>query len=103
MDLTAFFSRHGSRYPDTGAYNEWVALHDHIQESPFTVSDSKLEFLRTWKPVLSDPSAQIAQISPTGYKELTEMGATYRLRYSCLLYTSPSPRDGLLSRMPSSA
>ena len=24
------------------------------------------------------------------------------LRY-CLLYTSPSPRDGLLSRMPSSA
>ena len=24
-------------------------------------------------------------------------------RYACLLYTSPSPRDGLLSRMPSSA
>ena len=23
--------------------------------------------------------------------------------YTCLLYTSPSPRDGLLSRMPSSA
>eukprot|EP01016_Furgasonia_blochmanni_P026909 TRINITY_DN28452_c0_g1_i1.p1 TRINITY_DN28452_c0_g1~~TRINITY_DN28452_c0_g1_i1.p1 ORF type:complete len:142 (+),score=23.55 TRINITY_DN28452_c0_g1_i1:64-489(+) len=26
-----------------------------------------------------------------------------RLFYNCLLYTSPSPRDGLLSRMPSSA
>ena len=25
------------------------------------------------------------------------------LGYNCLLYTSPSPRDGLLSRMPSSA
>ena len=25
------------------------------------------------------------------------------LSKSCLLYTSPSPRDGLLSRMPSSA
>ena len=25
------------------------------------------------------------------------------LPYACLLYTSPSPRDGLLSRMPSSA
>ena len=24
-------------------------------------------------------------------------------RIDCLLYTSPSPRDGLLSRMPSSA
>ena len=23
--------------------------------------------------------------------------------FTCLLYTSPSPRDGLLSRMPSSA
>ena len=29
----------------------------------------------------------------------TRMGNSY----SCLLYTSPSPRDGLLSRMPSSA
>ena len=26
-----------------------------------------------------------------------------RILYACLLYTSPSPRDGLLSRMPSSA
>ena len=26
-----------------------------------------------------------------------------KLRSGCLLYTSPSPRDGLLSRMPSSA
>ena len=29
-------------------------------------------------------------------------GATVKFR-TCLLYTSPSPRDGLLSRMPSSA
>ena len=27
----------------------------------------------------------------------------YSQKYACLLYTSPSPRDGLLSRMPSSA
>ena len=27
----------------------------------------------------------------------------FRLFKDCLLYTSPSPRDGLLSRMPSSA
>ena len=30
-------------------------------------------------------------------------GALVALHYGCLLYTSPSPRDGLLSRMPSSA
>ena len=29
--------------------------------------------------------------------------ADHPQRYTCLLYTSPSPRDGLLSRMPSSA
>ena len=30
-------------------------------------------------------------------------GKLYHAFYVCLLYTSPSPRDGLLSRMPSSA
>ena len=30
-------------------------------------------------------------------------GAKRTLDNICLLYTSPSPRDGLLSRMPSSA
>ena len=29
--------------------------------------------------------------------------ASFKTPKSCLLYTSPSPRDGLLSRMPSSA
>ena len=29
--------------------------------------------------------------------------ATALYAWNCLLYTSPSPRDGLLSRMPSSA
>ena len=29
--------------------------------------------------------------------------ATLKPKGTCLLYTSPSPRDGLLSRMPSSA
>ena len=32
----------------------------------------------------------------------TELTKNKRV-YTCLLYTSPSPRDGLLSRMPSSA
>ena len=32
-----------------------------------------------------------------------EMRAGLTTFMTCLLYTSPSPRDGLLSRMPSSA
>ena len=35
------------------------------------------------------------------WKEVT--GVPLIEAYGCLLYTSPSPRDGLLSRMPSSA
>ena len=42
------------------------------------------------------------------YSDTTVTDAEGRLTfpgrpYDCLLYTSPSPRDGLLSRMPSSA
>ena len=37
-------------------------------------------------------------------REVIEENYTPMVKYSnCLLYTSPSPRDGLLSRMPSSA
>lgn len=91
VDLAAFFSRHGSRYPDTGAYNGWVDLYKRIQAAgPFQVSDRKLEFLKTWKPVLSNPDQQIAQISVTGYQELHEMGSTWRLRYPDLYdYNTP--------------
>lgn len=91
VDLVAFFSRHGSRYPDTGAYAEWTALYKHIQSSlPFNVTDEKLDFLRSWKPVLSDPDRQIAQLSPTGYLELHRMGSEWRLRYPDLYkYNSP--------------
>ena len=32
-----------------------------------------------------------------------QRGSEHPLAKACLLYTSPSPRDGLLSRMPSSA
>ena len=35
--------------------------------------------------------------------ELAKMGISCFYTNNCLLYTSPSPRDGLLSRMPSSA
>ena len=36
-------------------------------------------------------------------KEIKFRPGTDTHDYDCLLYTSPSPRDGLLSRMPSSA
>ena len=35
--------------------------------------------------------------------ELAEMQNPQREMFACLLYTSPSPRDDVISRMPSSA
>ena len=44
---------------------------------------------------------------PTGITKIETIapgtGDQVVIPYTCLLYTSPSPRDGLLSRMPSSA
>ena len=48
----------------------------------------------------------VTAISPTPAgegKTTTSVGLVDGLCHICLLYTSPSPRDGLLSRMPSSA
>ena len=45
-----------------------------------------------------DAAAQIAALKASGCELLFQEQAS-----GCLLYTSPSPRDGLLSRMPSSA
>ena len=41
--------------------------------------------------------------APVGTRVLGEDGSVQPRFVRCLLYTSPSPRDGLLSRMPSSA
>ena len=38
-----------------------------------------------------------------GVTKIINAAGTYTMFTACLLYTSPSPRDGLLSRMPSSA
>ena len=36
-------------------------------------------------------------------QDFRDLKAQFTKANTCLLYTSPSPRDGLLSRMPSSA
>ena len=72
------------------------------------------EFWREFKPVAqvfrpgAMPEVYIANAATDDerfYAPLSETVGTRPLWISpsCLLYTSPSPRDGLLSRMPSSA
>ena len=57
-----------------------------------------------WRVRVWDAKKQISSWSPVarfgvGILNKSQMQG----EYICLLYTSPSPRDGLLSRMPSSA
>ena len=59
------------------------------------------------RKLFHSPTIWAYDISRFLYGALFMLGAGYALsrgvHISCLLYTSPSPRDGLLSRMPSSA
>ena len=62
--------------------------------------DAQREFMNLTKTSIESPVD--APSSIIRYQDALQY-ARSAVNYSCLLYTSPSPRDGLLSRMPSSA
>ena len=53
-----------------------------------------------WGPEIKFSKLDGVVKTEVGYCGGNSIETTYK---DCLLYTSPSPRDGLLSRMPSSA
>ena len=57
------------------------------------------------KKALLPAAAILSLLAPLALSliQLDALGDSPHLLANCLLYTSPSPRDGLLSRMPSSA
>ena len=68
-------------------------------------SDAVLDAMDAWNKGTHGRSGLIDKVKAS---TLDEAAAEQQLlefiaKYICLLYTSPSPRDGLLSRMPSSA
>ena len=79
----------------------WIGMkHALIAKDPIRRLDAEatakaLNNIEGFERLTFDVSDETEPPFTTG--ELTAM------QYSCLLYTSPSPRDGLLSRMPSSA
>ncbi|CAG8891692.1 unnamed protein product [Penicillium nalgiovense] len=80
----AYVVRHGSRFPDTGSYEAWVAIYHKIQaaaqEGGFEAQGS-LSFIPQWKPVLTNPTLQLGQESMTGWKEASDLGYQLRSRY----------------------
>ena len=77
-----------------------------VQKSDHTAT-SELSMVATVNPLATD--AGVAALDAGGNAVDAAVAAALTLgvvdgfNSGCLLYTSPSPRDGLLSRMPSSA
>ena len=76
-----------------------IWLHES-DDNPLRRQGSFLPDLLFWfLPILP---AWLAIMSAAGY-HFTAVQMSWRGMWTCLLYTSPSPRDATLSRMPSSA
>ena len=75
-------------------YERNDAMH---QPGPAGVLAPRLQNLGTHTFKVTTKSARAQQFVNQG------LNLAYGFNHACLLYTSPSPRDGLLSRMPSSA
>ena len=72
-------------------------------------SDTRYIVLKTWHQLMAACIAGLFFIWSTAasvgfsWNYDARLVVEAELAKTCLLYTSPSPRDGLLSRMPSSA
>ena len=73
-----------------------------IRREEATIDDARDERSRQVYTIVTAADIDPAQVDSRWYVDELGFGAKH-LRSICLLYTSPSPRDGLLSRMPSSA
>ena len=65
-----------------------------------------MEYINTSEDKLHEECGVFGIFGSPDASTLTALGLhalQHRGQEGCLLYTSPSPRDGLLSRMPSSA
>ena len=82
---------------------EWNELQLISGGNPYIMSQAEQDnFLRNPRWVGKVASASSATNSAYYFSHATREAARVLFNH-CLLYTSPSPRDGLLSRMPSSA
>ena len=84
-------------YDDKYFWNETVKLADNLSKGP------TLAYGKTKRLVHNSLNSTLETQMELETKMISESAETNDGQKGCLLYTSPSPRDGLLSRMPSSA
>ena len=101
-----------------GHLGDMRALFDGIPlertNTSMTINATAMWLLALYQVVAEEQGADLAALTGTTQNDIIKEylsrgtyvfppGPSVRLTTDCLLYTSPSPRDGLLSRMPSSA
>ena len=74
------------------------ALNTRNEDHETRLQETKAEYEAQIASLEADAAAKLKKAGEAGAGAQQEAVAE-----ACLLYTSPSPRDGLLSRMPSSA
>ena len=88
---SAFLTQHWLRLPQFASPDILQLVQSGLSEDAFQ--------LRIHEGI----ARELATGPNAGWSLLTVLFNDLALFEACLLYTSPSPRDGLLSRMPSSA
>ena len=85
----------------------WIHTHVSNVKCGFSSIDSHTQY--TYSKIHDEVLGLVIEVNNNkigqyDFFEITRQGKRFlEMCGSCLLYTSPSPRDGLLSRMPSSA
>ena len=112
-DINVYLARSGKLLADAKAYQDQVTANvyashmEFISRVPATVA---MKFVAAQSVTANQIVTWLDRINRTlvhaGDNIRTQISFAKQdmaLQRNCLLYTSPSPRDGLLSRMPSSA
>ena len=101
-DGTEFFA-YGGDYGDTPNSSNFCI--NGVIASDRTLKPASMQCKYIFQPIQvemnEDGTATIK--NRFDFTDLSAVEGSYQVLKDCLLYTSPSPRDGLLSRMPSSA
>ena len=115
-DLGTYYTDSSGRIVLTNVNRGWYKVVEEESPTGFSIQDDGVyEFyleagVSRELVVDNTPLSALVVYKYDSATKLPLEGARFELRYlsgetsgTCLLYTSPSPRDGLLSRMPSSA
>ena len=95
--ILVYGSEPGGQLSTTTDVQNYPGYSDVIQ-GPWLMDQMKEQSKAVGTEMIEDHIKEI-NLKEKPFKAIGDSGQ----EYTCLLYTSPSPRDGLLSRMPSSA